>query len=113
MLLVIPAGQFYGALIEDILWILLGIWLLYGWPRRIRRKVARGQLSREAAENKLRTFSPKWGYLALFVGIAETCVSLNQVKFFRGIEVISGVFLLVVSLLILAFWLRQRRRGNQ
>ena len=112
MLLAIPAGQFYGGLIEDILWILLGIWLLYGWPRRIRRKVARGELSQEAGENKLRKFS-QWGYVAVFVGIAETYVSLNQVGFFRGFEVMSGVFLLVMSLLILAFWLRQRRRGNQ
>ena len=109
MLLAIPAAQFYGGLIEDIFWILLGVWLLYGWPNRVHRQIARGKLTEEAGEAKLRKFSPQWGYAAIFFGISQTYVTLGQIGFFGRFDVVAGILVLALGLAMLVFWLWRRR----
>jgi hypothetical protein len=113
MLLAIPPGQFYGGLIEALVWVLVGAWVLYVYPHRISSKVARAELSEEDAQAKLRRFSPKWGYTAILIGILQIFTSLEQIGFFRGFETITGVLMLGVSLAIITFWLWQRRKTNQ
>jgi hypothetical protein len=112
MLLAIPAGQFYGGLIEAVFWVIGGVWLLYAWPHRIRRKIARAELSEEDGQAKLRKFQPQWGYAVIFFGITQIFISLYQIDFFRGFETITGVLMLSVSLAIIGCWLWQRRKAN-
>jgi hypothetical protein len=56
-------------MLEYLLWVLVGAWVLYGWPRSVTRKVQRGQLTEDQAEERLRKFRPQLGYLIMLVGL--------------------------------------------
>jgi hypothetical protein len=113
MLLAIPPGQSFGDLISATVLALLGIWLLYVWPRSIRRQIARGNLSEEDGEARLRMCPPKSGYVSFLAAIALTCMWLFDKGFFDGIETVVGVLMLAFSLGLLAFALWQMRKAKR
>src|ERR1700730_2136114 len=112
MLLALTPGQSFGDLISATVLVLLGIWVLYVWPRSIRRQIARGSLSEEDGQARLRMCPAKSGYISFLAAIALTCVWLFNNGFFRGIETIVGVLMLAFSLGLLAFALWQRRKAK-
>jgi len=113
MLLAIPAGQFYGGLGEDLVWIIVGSWLIFIRPRRIRHKVTRGELNEADAEAKIRKLHPLAGYAVLFFGISQTYISLDQVGLFGRFELVAGIVMLGGSFGILAFAFWRQRRAKQ
>jgi hypothetical protein len=82
-------------------------------PRGIRQLVARGKLSEEDAQAKLRMLPPKSGYMLFLLAIALIFMSLFQNGFFQGIETVVSVFVLAFSLALLAFALWQIRKANR
>jgi hypothetical protein len=113
MLLAIPPGQSFGDLISATVLVLLGVWVLCVWPRSIRRLIARGKLSEEDGEARLRMCPPKSGYVSFLAAIALTCMWLFNNGFFRGIETLVGVSMLVFSVGLLAFALWQMRKAKR
>jgi multidrug transporter EmrE-like cation transporter len=56
---------------------------------------------------------PKSGYILFLLAIALTCMWLFKNGFFRGIETIVGVLMLVFSIGLLAFAFRQMRKARR
>jgi hypothetical protein len=113
MLLAIPPGRSFGDLISATVFVVLGIWLLYVWPRSIRRQIARGNLSEEDGQARLRMCPPKSGYVSFLAAIALMSMWLFNNGFFRGTETIVGVLMLAFSLGLLAFALWQTRKAKR
>ncbi|SRR5216684_1892852 len=107
----IPPGQFYGDLIDDLFWVIVGAWLPYLRPQRIRRKVDRGEITNEDGETELRKLPPKVGYVLIIVGIGQMVIQLEQIGFF-GESKLPVVLTLGISLGLVAFWMWQRRKSN-
>jgi len=102
-----PAGQFWGGLIEHLLWVLAGSWVLYGWPRSVNRKLQRGQLTEDQAQERLRKLRPQLGYIIMLVGIGLMFMDLWQV----GMLGYSKLLALVpagIAIGVFIFWLRRR-----
>ena len=112
MLLAIAPGQSFGDLISATILVFLGIWLLYVWPRSIRRQIERGSLSEENGQARLRMCPPKSGYVSFLAAIALTGMWLFNNGFFGGIETIVGVLILVfsVGLVVFALWQMQKAK---
>jgi hypothetical protein len=75
--------------------------------------VARGKLSEEDAQAKLRMLPPKSGYMLFLLAIALIFMSLFQNGFFQGIETVVAVFVLAFSFALRAFALWQIRKANR
>ena len=112
MLLAIPVGQFYGSLIEDVVWLLVGVWLAYVRPHRIRRKVASAELSEDDARARLRKLPPTLGYAALFFGITQTYISFDKIGLFGRFETLASFIMLGIVVALIAVWLLRRRRAK-
>jgi hypothetical protein len=114
MLLVVPAGQFYGGLLEDLVWITVALWLIFIRPRSIRRKVASGELRAADADAKSRKVHPLLGYALLFFGISQTYVSFSQVGLFGRFDTLAGIVMLGATLgfLVFAYW-RYRKAKHE
>lgn len=78
MLSTIPVGQFVGGLLETTLIFAGGLYLLFFWPRIIRRRVETGKLSLAEAAEKLRKPNPKLGYLLLAIAAGQLMLELMQ-----------------------------------
>ncbi len=65
----IPTGQQVGACIEYALWFSAGAYLAWFWPRRVRRQIESGKLTKEQGRQKLKKFSPLLGYLVMLAAI--------------------------------------------
>jgi hypothetical protein len=65
----IPTGQFVGSMIERVLVLVVGLYLLLLWPKLVRRRVATGKISPEAADAKLKKLRPWYGWLAIGSGL--------------------------------------------
>jgi len=74
----ISLAQFLGGLIETTLIFAGGLYLLFLWPRIIRRRVEAGKLSLVEAAEKLRKPSPKLGYLLLAIAAGQLMLELMQ-----------------------------------
>jgi hypothetical protein len=73
----IPYGQFVGGLVGGCFWVLVAIWLLYFWPRLVRRKMARGELDGNEAEAKLKK-TAILGYLFILIAVCDIITTLSQ-----------------------------------
>ena len=107
------AIQSFGDLFSATLCVLMGIWLLYVWPRSIRRQIVRGDLNEEDAQARLRMCPPKSGYISFLLAIALICAWLFSNGFFSGIEILVGVLMLIFSLGLLGFAVWQMRKANR
>ena len=65
MLATIPTGQFVGSTIEHVLILFGGAYLVFLWPKRVRRQVASGKISQEAADAKLKKIRPWFGWFLI------------------------------------------------
>jgi hypothetical protein len=77
ILLSIPRGQFIGSSIENILFILGGVYVIWLWPRRLRHRVEAGKTSNTKAQAQLKKFNPKWGYVFVVVGVGRIILDLT------------------------------------
>ena len=102
-----------GDLFSAALVALAGVWLLYIWPRSIRRQIERGDLSEEDGQARLRMCPPSSGYAAFLLAICFTYVWLFNNGFFSGIEIIVGVSTLVFSLGLIAFAVWRMRKAKR
>jgi hypothetical protein len=105
--------QSYGELFSAALLVLGGIWVLYVWPRSVRRQIERGDLSEEDGQARLRMCSPSSGYTAFLLAVCFTCVWLFNNGFFSGIEIIVGVLMLAFSLGLIAFAVWRMRKAKR
>jgi hypothetical protein len=71
MLATIGTGQFIGGCIEDVIWIGVGAYVVWFWPRRVRRAVQAGTISDEQGQAKLKRFNPRFGYLIVIFGLVR------------------------------------------
>ena len=109
----INVGQFYGELIDALFWLIVGAWVLYGWPRSIRRKVDRNELTMRESEAKLRKFSPQLGYVFILIAISQIILELDQLGFFEnGRSIFGAIVFFAMSLGLFVFWWRQRRKSE-
>ena len=114
MHLAIPAGQFYGGLLEELVWIIVALWLIVFRPRSIRRKVARGELTEADAEAKIRKVHPLAGYAVLFFGISQTYLSFSQAGLLGRFDLLGAILMAAASIGFLAFlYLRHRKTKQQ
>jgi HAMP domain-containing protein len=102
-----------GDLFSAALAALIGVWLLYVWPRSVRRQIERGDLSEEDAQVRLRMCPPSTGYAAFLMAICFTCVWLFNNGFFSGREIIVGVLMLGFSLGLIAFSVWRMRKAKR
>jgi hypothetical protein len=65
MICTIPTGQFVGSTIEHLLFLLGGVCLLPLWPKQVKRQVASGKISQEAADAKLKKVRPWIGWFLI------------------------------------------------
>jgi hypothetical protein len=109
----INVGQFYGELVDALFWLIAGAWVLYGWPRSIRRKIDRNELTTREGQARLRRFPPQVGYVFILIAIAQIIFELDQLGFFEGGRSVFGaVVLFAMSLGLFVFWWRQRRKSE-
>jgi uncharacterized membrane protein YjjP (DUF1212 family) len=113
LLLATSATNGFGDLIMAVFWIVMGVWLLYAWPRSIHRKIVSGKLGEEDGTARLRRLSPKTGYVAILLGICLACAALFQLGFFDGIETILGASMLAFSFGLLGFALWRMRKAKR
>jgi len=71
MLATIGTGQFIGSCVEDLIWVGVGVYVVWFWPRRVRRDVQAGTMSDEQGRAKLKKFNPRIGYLIAIFGLVR------------------------------------------
>jgi hypothetical protein len=54
MLPTIPTGQFIGSSIEHVVFLFVGAYIVFLWPRQVERQVARAKISREEGDARLK-----------------------------------------------------------
>ena len=69
MLATIVTGQFIGGCVEDAFWIGVGVYVVWFWPRRIRRDISLGKTTKEQGLAKLKKFNPRLGYFIIIIGL--------------------------------------------
>jgi hypothetical protein len=77
----INVGQFYGGLIGAAFWTLAAIWYLYISPRRLRRRIDRGDIDAFDGLAKIRKASLV-GYMLLLIAIFDVVGTLDYVGAF-------------------------------
>ena len=65
MLSTIPIGQFIGSSIEHVLFLFVGAYIVFLWPRQVERQVARAKISREEGDARLKKVRPWFGYILI------------------------------------------------
>lgn len=75
-----PRGQLIGSCIENCIWVLVGFYIVFAWPRRVRRQVASGKLTEEAAQTRLKKFRPQFGYLLVVLGLVRLVSDIYQAQ---------------------------------
>jgi nicotinamide riboside transporter PnuC len=100
-------GILYGELIELLFFALAGVWLLYAWPRAVRRQIERKEISEEDGKARLRKLPPKHGYLLMIMGLGLTFADLWQKGFF-GYSKLLALVPGAISVGLFIFWLRHR-----
>jgi hypothetical protein len=77
----IPLGQFIGGLVSAIFWLFVAVWLFYFWPRSVRTRIARHELSESEGEAKIKNTSIL-GYIFIAVAVADAITTLSQAGYF-------------------------------
>ena len=98
-----------GQLITSLILIVIGVWLLWFWPRSIRRKIDSGDISEEAGENALRKIQPGQGYIIIIIAIVLMFMKLWKAGFF-GYSKLLALIPATLSVGLFILWLRHRRR---
>jgi len=78
MLATINTGQFIGECVENIIWIGAGVYVVWFWPRRVRRDIQAGAISDEQGRAKLKKFNPRFGYLIILLGLLRVADGLSK-----------------------------------
>ena len=97
----IPYGQFVGGLVGGCFWVLVAIWLLYFWPRLVRRKMARGELDGNEAEAKLKK-TAILGYLFTLIAVCDIITTLSQAGYF-GESILSPLIMVGLAITWVGF----------
>lgn len=71
MIATISTGQLIGECVEAALWVGVGIYIVWFWPRQIQRQVQVGKISHEQGQSKLKKFNPRFGYLVMLFGLVR------------------------------------------
>jgi small-conductance mechanosensitive channel len=105
-----PNGQLWGELISALILVLIGVWLLWFWPRNLRRKVDRKVISEETAENALSKIHPKQGYLLILIAVVLTFMEFWKAGFL-GYSRLLALIPAAVSIGLFVLWLRHRKKS--
>ncbi len=76
MLSTIGTGQLIGGCIEDALWTGVGVYIVWIWPRHVRRDIATGKISEAQGLAKLKKFNPRFGFLVIIYGLVRMASDL-------------------------------------
>ena len=106
----IPYGELWSEAITDVILLLVGVWLLWMWPRSVRRKIERRDISQEVGETALRRIPSKQWYLIMILAIGLMFAELWKVGFFGYSRLVASVPA-TFSVGLFLFWLRRRRSG--
>jgi hypothetical protein len=71
-------GQFIGGCVEDVVWIGVGAYVAWFWPRRVRRDVRLQKISEQRALAKLKKFNPRLGYLIIIYGFVRLAMEVSE-----------------------------------
>ena len=103
-----PHDEFWDAIFTGLILFSIGAYLLWLWPRRIRRKVRQNRLSEEEAESVLSKIPPRQGYLFVVIAFGVTFMELWRAGTFgysRMFAIVPGA----ISVGLFIFWLRHRK----
>jgi hypothetical protein len=67
----IPQGQWIGGLIENSVWLGVGIYLTWFYSKRLDKQVVTGKLTPEEAANRKKTLGKYIGPLVMVLGILK------------------------------------------
>ena len=74
----IGTGQFIGGCVEDLIWVGFGVWVVWFWPRRVRRDIVSGKTTEMNGESKLKKLNPRLGYLIIIFGLARIAEEISK-----------------------------------
>jgi hypothetical protein len=78
MLATIDTGQFIGGCVENLLWVGVGAYVVWFWPRRVRRDIDSGKTTEGEGLAKLKKFNPRLGYLIIILGLARLAEDISR-----------------------------------
>lgn len=78
MLATIGTGQFIGGCVENLIWVGAGVYVVWFWPRRVRRDIQSGKTPEEQGLAKLKKFNPRLGYLIIVFGLVGIFVEISK-----------------------------------
>jgi len=78
MFATIGTGQFIGGCVEDLIWVGAGIYVVWFWPRQVRRDIESGKTTEEQGLAKLKKFHPRLGYLIIIFGLARIAEEISM-----------------------------------
>ncbi len=78
MIASIGTGQFIGACIDSGFWMCAGGYIVWLWPRRVRRDIESGKITAEEGAAKLKKFNPRLGYLVILWGLVRMGESISR-----------------------------------
>ena len=56
---------------DDLVLVGVGVYVVWFWPRHVRRDIDSGKCTEEQGRAKLKKFNPRLGYLIIIFGIAR------------------------------------------
>ena len=78
MFATIGTGQFIGGCVEDLIWVGIGTYVVWFWPRRVRRDIESGKTPVEQGLAKVNKFNPRLGYLIIIFGLARIAEEISR-----------------------------------
>jgi len=78
MLAQIGTGQFIGGCVEGLIWVGVGVWVVWFWPHRVRRDVKSGKFTEEEGQAKLKKLNPRFGYLIVIFGLVRIAEGISK-----------------------------------
>jgi hypothetical protein len=66
---IVPTGQFVGSCVEYLIWIGAGVYLVWFWPKRVRRDILAGKISEDEGRAKLTKFKPWVRFMFIVYGV--------------------------------------------
>jgi hypothetical protein len=78
MFATIGTGQFIGGCVENALWIGVGVYVVWFWPRSVRRDITSGKTTEAQGLAKLKKFNPRLGYLIILWGLLRGVEELSN-----------------------------------
>ena len=87
MLATISTGQFIGGCVENLIWVGVGAYVVWFWPRGVRRAIELGKTTEEQGAAKLKKFNPRLGYLIIIFGLVRIAEEVS--RYYKGV-IIKG-----------------------